>query len=107
MVCEAEDPTGYLLALSPLVFGLGKLGERMRNYDMFIAGWFVVLPLDPPWPTGEPSRYSGYSVGWIEYGMDCAYGVGKWEVVEVGPGWKNPRVSLADVIKDPQCWIHD
>ena len=42
---EAEEPTGDLL-VSSSVFEPGEPGESTRNRDVFIAGRFVVLPLD-------------------------------------------------------------
>ena len=45
---EAEKPTGHLPMSSPPIFESGELGEGACNYDMFIAGRFVVLPLYPP-----------------------------------------------------------
>ena len=45
MMDIAEDPTGYLLTLFPLVFNCRKVVED----NMLDAGQFVVLPLDL-WP---------------------------------------------------------
>lgn len=51
---ETEKPTGHLPVAPPPIFKSGELGEGSCNYDMFIAGWFVVIPLDPP---GLPVRF--------------------------------------------------
>jgi len=53
---EAEEPTGHLLALTPLVFKLGKFCESMRKYDAFIVKQPAVLPPDPP-PRKPPEKY--------------------------------------------------
>ena len=50
---EAEEPAGHLLTSTPLVFDLGKLGENMRNCDVFITGQFMILP--PHLLRGHPS----------------------------------------------------
>ena len=42
---EAEEPARHLLTSSLLVLELRNLGESIRNYDVFITGWFVVCPL--------------------------------------------------------------
>ena len=39
--------------------------------------------------------------------MDCSQSVGKWEAVEIGPEWESCSVSLADIFKDPRCWVYD
>ena len=61
---EAEEPARHLLTSSLLVLELRNLGESIRNYDVFITGWFVALPLD----VAAVVR----SVLPIEYGMDDA-----------------------------------
>ena len=52
---EEEKPTGYLSVSSSPVFELGELGEGTCNYDMFVAGRSVVIPLDPPGFPGPPT----------------------------------------------------
>ena len=47
---EAEDPTWHLLKLSPFVFGVGKLGEGPRDFNVLIGGRFVISPSDPLGP---------------------------------------------------------
>ena len=61
---KVEEPGGDPLTPSPLVFEPGNLGESVCNYDVFITGWFVALPLD----VAAVVR----SVLPIEYGMDDA-----------------------------------
>jgi len=116
---KAEEPAGHLLMSSPPVFEPGEPGEGMSNYDVFIAGRSVVLPLDPPDLPGPPGppRKEGHSicadwkhctqlVGLMEQIMDRAQNVGKREVVEINLGWESPGVLLADVF-NPQHRTHD
>ena len=88
---EAEEPAGHPLMPSPLVFELGNPGESMCNCDVFITGWFVVLPTD----SGAPAIWWGPR---IEYGIDCFQ---DWEAIDIGPLWENPSEPLAGVLKDP------
>ena len=91
---EAEEPAGHPLMPSPLVFEPGNLGKSVCNHDVFITGWFVVLPLDVP-----------LAVRWgpqIEYGLDYAQ---DREVIDVCRPWENPNEPLAGVLKDPLRWI--
>ena len=39
--------------------------------------------------------------------MDHTQDVGKREAIKKCPEFEGPRVSLADVFKDPQCLVHD
>ena len=87
---EAEEPAGYPLMPSPLVFEPGNLGKSVCNHDVFITGWFVVLPLDVPLAVRWGPR--------IEYGLDYAQ---DREVIGVCPLWENPSEPLAGVLKDP------
>jgi len=88
---EAEEPTGHLLTSPPSVPKPGDLGESMRNYDMFAAGWFVVLPLGGL-PAGEVAAC-------VERPMDWAQSMGESEVVEIGPEWESSNVSLASAVE--------
>ena len=49
---KAEEPTWHL-PISPSVSRFGELSENAWNYDTFIAGRFVDLPLDS---SSSPSR---------------------------------------------------
>ena len=87
---EAEEPAGYPLMPSPLVFEPGNLGKSVCNHDVFITGWFVVLPLDVTLAVRWGPR--------IEYGLDYAQ---DREVIGVCPLSDNPSEPLAGVLKDP------
>ena len=103
---EAEEPAGHPLMPSPLVFEPGNLGKSVCNHDVFITGWFVVLPLD-----------SRLAVRWeprIEYGLDYTQdreliGVCPLSGNPSGPPCENqseplsenPSEPLAGVLKDP------
>ena len=45
---EVEDPTGYLFpTFSPSILELGESGESICYYEVFVAGWFVIVPTEP------------------------------------------------------------
>ena len=84
-------------------------GRDIRNQDTFIAGRTAVFP--PVLPRGQlgPPRKEGRlsHAGWevstelaalIEYGVDRAQGVGKWQAIEFHVGWESPGVPLADAL---------
>ena len=86
---EAEEPAGHPLMPSPLVFEPGNLCKSVCNHDVFVTGWFVVLPPDAPLVVRWGPR--------MEYGMDYTQDRG----VGVCLPWENPSEPLARVLKDP------
>lgn len=46
-------------------------------------------------------------VFWVEYPMDCAQSVGKWEGVEIGPRWESPSILLTNACQGHQHRIRD
>ena len=87
---EVKEPARHPLMPSPSVFEPGNLGKSVCNHDVFVTGWFVVLPPDAPPAVRWGPR--------MEYGMDYAQ---DREVIDVCPLWENPSEPLAGVLKDP------
>ena len=90
---EAEDPAGHLLTPYPSVFEPGNLGESTCNYDVFVIGWFVVVPFHSPQATTLVPR--------IEYAVDCDKREGS-EVADSAMQLEESSVSLVGVLNDPR-----
>ena len=91
MECEAEEPTGHLPTSPRSVLEPGNLDEGMCNYNVFAAGWFVVLPLG-----GLPA--CKVTAG-VECSMNWGQNVGQRKTVEIHPEWESPNVSLANAFE--------
>ena len=98
MILVAEDPTGHLLTLFPLVFEHHEVIEDNK----LGAGKFVVAPLDL-WPAKVMEGqilWQNPFVGWIEYAVYYTETVIRWEVFEVGLNWESLGVPSAHVFKN-------
>ena len=84
---EVEEPAGHPLTPSPLVFEPGKLGKSVCNHDVFVTGWFVVLPQYVP-PYGRQMKYD------LDYSQDRG-------IMGHYPPSENPKEPLAGVLNDP------
>ena len=97
MVCKAENPTRHLLALIPLVFEPRKLDDG----NMLNSGQFVFPPLDfrpVDIPEAEHLVLNLFA-GWIEYIMDYAETVVRWEAFEIGLDRESLGVPPAHVFE--------
>ena len=75
MECKAEDPSGYLSGLQPLVFFLGNSDHLLREWNEFLIGRSVVEP---------PNKARAPTV--IDQGADVGHAVVERETSEVGFG---------------------
>ena len=92
--CEAEDKPGNLSVLPLLTFCLGSLGHIPRSCNVFLSGWFIVVPLDAVRvPVGQVTDHSHCVV--------------EREAPEIGLEWKTPPVAPTYILKDARSRVRD
>ena len=89
MKCEAEDPTGNLDPLCPLVLGLGEACETVGNHGVFLGGGFIAIPL------GTPT-----SLGTNKQTTDGTHDVVELMALEISICWEDPGVAPAQIVED-------
>ena len=88
MKCKTEDPIRNPPLSHTFVFEFDKLYEGVGDDGVFIAGWFVVTPLEGP-----------MSPAWNEYPADGIHNVGELVTTEVDIGGENLGVALDDILE--------
>ena len=89
---------GYLLPTisRSSAFSLGQFRESAYDQDMFLVERF-----------GTPLPDPLISLMSVEQTVGRAKGARKWEVVESYLVWNSPDITLADVLENARCRIHD
>ena len=90
---KAEDPTGYLFILCPLIFFPGGVNHMPREWDEFLVGCAVVGP-----PDGVRPPIS------IDQRMDVDHCVTEWKAPEIGVGLEDSPVASANICCDTRIW---
>ena len=94
MVCEMENPGGYLSVLCQLVFYLGSLSYLPCGQDVFLSKWSTVARLEGQYPT---DRLANLSHRWNDR-----------ETPDPSPlGDKVPLILSACIFKDVRNWVRD
>ena len=83
----------YALRITRWCRGRGIIG--VSEYDTFVTGWLII-----------PSVAPAVQV-WTEHTMDHAESVGKWEAVEICPGWENTVGMLTGIFKNVGRRVHN